>query len=230
MAVGSDIIAFDVPGHNGVFNLVQEGLFAGHVSVLLSHPDGGNCFTNLVPLTEDCFMSTGRGTITLDVDDTTCADGIELDLASAFGAAVVELPAPPYTAGETIHTEMVQMELSADGGALGPITLRERDDVTSPGEVQNVVVDDATGGFVSGDSFFDVFIEVELTETGTTLNTGDTPFRLDAGTITELPPLSSDYFPPPSSAPVPLFTEGTTDQVGWFCHAQHTPTEVVPCE
>ncbi|UCC32063.1 MAG: hypothetical protein JSU86_07235, partial [Phycisphaerales bacterium] len=99
----------------------------------------------------------------------------------------------------------------------------------STGRIQNVVADD-NGDFVSGDSFFDVFIEVGIAGMDLSLDTADTPFRLDAGTIMELPPLSSDYLPPPSSPPVELYITGTSTHVGWFCHAQHTPTEVVPCD
>ena len=86
------------------------------------------------------------------------------------------------------------------------------------------------GDFVSGESFFDVFVEVEITGTGQMLDSGGSALRLDAGLITELPPLDSDYLPPPSAEPVPLYTVGTSDQIGWLCHAQHTPGEVIPCE
>ncbi len=75
-----------------------------------------------------------------------------------------------------------------------------------------------------------MFIEIEIGGTGVRYDTGTTPFRLDAGTITELPPLSTDYLPPPGSDPVPLFTAGTSFQVGWFCHQQHTTGQVVVCE
>ncbi len=169
-------------------------------------PTGNFCDATLTPLFRDCFESTGRGTITLDVNDTDCLAGVELDLASAgFDSSVVELDPPPYTTGTDIQTELVQLELVADGGPLGQIVLRERSDKTSSGQITNVQADD-NGEFVQGDSFFDVFIEVEIN--GTTYNTGDTPFRLDAGTIFELPPLSSDYFPPPDAEPLRLFEVG----------------------
>ena len=160
----------------------------------------------------------------------TPAGGVELDLASAgFDTAIVELDPPPYTTDVDIETELVQLELAADlGGEFGQIIIRERDDQESPGLIGGVVADD--GDFVSGDSFFDIFVEVEITGMGLALDTGDTPLRLEVGFITELPPLASDYLPPPNAEPVPLFTAGTSEQVGWLCHAQHTPTEVVPCE
>ena len=226
-ATAGDVVAFTIGGHD--LTMVLEG---GLIVFSLVQPDlGGFCDAIMTPLDRDCFQSTGRGTVTLDVEDTDCANGVELDLASAgFDTAVVELDPAPYTTGTDIQTELVQLELAADlGGTFGQVVIRERDDKRSTGRIQNVVADD-NGDFVSGDSFFDVFIEVGIAGMDLSLDTAETPFRLDAGTITELPPLSSDYLPPPSAPPVELYIAGTSTQVGWFCHAQHTPTEVVPCE
>ena len=232
IATGDNVLAFDVAGHELTINVVTDGLFEGQASVVLFQPESlGLCDTNLVPLVQDCFSSTGHGTISLDVADTTCVGGIQLDLASGIlDSSVVELSQGPYTTGEDISTELVQLELSADGGAtLGEITIRLRSDLLSTGAIENVMADATTGEFISGDSFIDVFIEVEIAGMGLTLDTGTTPFRLEAGTITGLPPLGNDYLPPPGGEPLMLFTVGTTDHIGWFCHAQHTPTEVVPC-
>jgi hypothetical protein len=229
-ATGANVNAFTVPGHD-LFMTLQDGQIAYHLELPNDELAFCDSFMVPAPLDQDCFESTGRATVTLDVEDTECADGVELDLASAgFDSSVVELDPPPYTTGVDIETELVQLELAADvGGDFGQIIIRERADVESPGLIENVTADD-NGDFISGESFFDIFVEVEITGMGMTLDTGSTPLRLDAGTITELPPLSSDYFPPPDSEPVPLFTVGTTDQVGWLCHAQHTPTDVVECE
>ncbi len=153
----------------------------------------------------------------MDLTDTNCANGIELDLASAgFDTAIVELTPPPYTSGTDIETELVQLELAADGGpTFGNIVIRERADKKSSGLIQNVVADD-NGDFVSGDSFFDIFVEVEIAGMGLELDSGGSTLRLDAGTIIELPPLSTDYLPPPDAEPVPLFIVGTSDQIGWL--------------
>ncbi len=231
-ATGNDVIVNGVGGHDVTLALPQEGGAPGTFGVTFLVPDPfAQCFTGFVPLELDCFGSTGQGTISLDVEDTTCANGMSLDLASAgFDSSVVELDPPPYATGTDIQTELVQLELNADGGpTLGSITIRERDDKASTGLIENVVTRE-NGDFLSGDSFFDVFVEIDVAGMGLTLNTGDSPFRLDAGTITELPPLSSDYLPPPSAEPLRLFNVDTSEHVGWFCHTQHTPAEVVPCE
>jgi len=200
-ATGTNVVAFGQGQHNLTMTLGDQG-----ISFHLDHvPTGASCDATLTPLFLDCFESTGRGTITLDVNDTNCAAGVELDLASAgFDSAIVELDPPPYTTGTDIQTELVQLELGADT-PLGPVVIRLRNDKPSLGRITNVEAD-GNGDFVRGDSFFDVFIEVELS--GTMYHTGDTPFRLDAGTIFELPPLSSDYFPPPDAVPVKLFEVG----------------------
>lgn len=229
-ATATNVTAFGTPGHDLLMTLV-DGAIVLHLQ-MPSDPEI-YCDTTLVPALRDfdCFESTGRGTITLDLEDTDCTGGMDLDLASAgFDSAVVELDPAPYTTGTDIQTELVQLELAVDlGGPFGQIIIGERDDKQSTGLIQNVIADD-NGDFVSGDSFFDIFIEVEIVGMELELDTGDTPFRLDAGTIIELPPLGTDYLPPPSSPPVELFKAGTSTQVGWFCHAQHTPTQVVPCD
>ncbi|MFQ5591370.1 MAG: hypothetical protein ACE5HE_09425, partial [Phycisphaerae bacterium] len=227
VAAGSNVTAFLVPGHN--IRLTLEGAAIAFHLEMPEAPAEIFCDASMTRWDRDCFQSQGQGTITLDVEDVTCAAGIPLDLASAgFDSAIVEVAPGPYAAGEDIDTELVQLELAADGGALGPIVVRERDDVASTGLIQNVEVDN--GDFARGDSFFDVFIEIEMADASVRYDTGETPFRLDAGTITELPPLSTDYLPPPDAEPVPLFQAGTSFQVGWFCHSQHTPTETIPCE
>ncbi|MCH8251392.1 MAG: thrombospondin type 3 repeat-containing protein [Planctomycetes bacterium] len=227
---GSTATAEGVLGNGFPDHTLTLTIFENQAQAILIS-DAGGCFTNLVPLTSDCFKSTGQGTITLDTEDTDCANGIDLDLVSGIlDSSVVELPEGPYFTDQDIHTELVRLELSVDvGGGLGTVTIRLRDDVRSAGVIENVVADE-TGEFVSGDSYFDVFIEVEISDMGLTLNTGDTPFRLDAGTITELPPLGNDYLPPPDALPLMLFDVDTGDFLGWFCHAQHTPTEAEPCD
>ena len=226
VAQADDVTAFGIGGHQ--LTMTREGLIIPFV--LYQPVMQAWCTADLTALDRDCFASTGRATVTLDIEDTACAEGVELDLASAgFDTAIVELDPPPYTTGTDIQTELVQLELAADGGPLGQIIIRERTDMQSTGLIRNVIAED-NGDFVSGESFFDVFVEVEIPDQGLVFDTGNTPLRLDAGLITVLPPLEGDYFPPPTEPPAPLYTVGTMDQVGWLCHAQHTPTELIPCD
>lgn len=179
--------------------------------------------------TRDCFESTGQATVTLDLADVTCANGVEMDLASGIlDSSIVELDQPPYATGVDIVTELTRLEVAGNDPNIGDVIIRERTDRVSAGLIENVQADGG-GGFIEGDSSFDIFLTVELVDLGVTLDTGNSTLRLEAGTITELPPLNSDYLPPPMSPPVPLFTEGTTTQVGWLCHAKHTPTTETPC-
>jgi len=177
----------------------------------------------------DCFESIAQATITLDVNDVTCSQGIQMSLSSAgFDTAIVELDPPPYSDGVDINTEIVQMELAGIDPVFGEVIIRQRADARSLGKIE--MVDAGPGGtFASGHSYFDVMVDVELPDLGFLLDTGVSALRLDAGTITALPPLSTSYFPPPSAPPVPLRLKGTTTQVGWLCHSEHQPTEQVPC-
>ena len=232
LATGSNVTAFGQGGHDLTLQPVSssEGGPPGSFSVILVQPGTSVfCTAGFYPLRQDCFESTGQGTISLDVADTSCANGITLDLASGFGDSVVELDPPPYAPAVDIQTELVQLNLVVDGGVLGEVRIDVRDDVPSTGLITNVSTK-TNGDFISGDSFFDVFVEISIPDMGMTFDTGTSAFRLDAGTITELPPLSSDYLPPPDAEPLKLFEAGTTTHVGWFCHSRHTPATVVPCE
>ena len=226
-ATAADVTASDVTGHDLTMTLQDDGLIEFGLEI---EDPPGSCDATLTPPDRDCFESTGQATVALYLGDTECTNGIALDLASAgFKTAIVELDPPPYTTGTDIQTELVQLELAADPGlGFGTIVIRERADKQSLGTIENVV---ANGGdFTSGDSFFDVFMEVEIVGLGLTLDSGDSTLRLETGTITELPPLSSDYLLPPDAEPVPLYYAGTTIQVGWLCHAQHTPITATDCD
>lgn len=193
--------------------------------------DGTSCTPNPCPQPpppdRDCFLSVGKGTITLDPADLQCLFGAALSLSSGFEVAEIEVDPAPYTTGTDIQTEIVAMSLSGSDPLLGEVIVRERADKQSLGKITNVVA--SGGNFVSGDSYFDVFYEVEIPDAGLTLNTGNIPMRMEA-TITQLPPAGEIYFPPPTAPPLQLFDEVTSVHIGWFCHAEHQPTEPIDCE
>ncbi|MEE8576812.1 MAG: hypothetical protein V3T31_06120, partial [candidate division Zixibacteria bacterium] len=193
--------------------------------------DGTQCDPNPCPLPdadEDCFESTAQGTITLDVDDTLCINGISIPLTSILSPDTrIEVEPGPYATGRNIQTEMVQMELSGTDPSLGLVIIRERADKQSLGEITNVV-DDGSGGFQSGDSYFDIYLEVELPDLGILLNTGNVPLRLEAQNISKLPP-DSAYFPLPTAPPLHLLDAFSGVHSGWLCHAEHQPTIEIPC-
>ncbi len=138
---------------------------------------------------DDCFPSN----LLIDVE----VDGVgrEIIALSSVGhpPAVVERDPPPYVSGADIGTEMIALELSGNSPMLGPILLRESPTQASTGAIVNVLADGA-GNFLSGDSFFDVFAEIELA------NIPDfgiiktkVPHRVVANGITALPPVGVTY-------------------------------------
>jgi hypothetical protein len=177
----------------------------------------------------DCFHSAGELTITLNPGDLLCQEAADILLSSAGQqpADVRRFLVGPYTDGSTVLTEIVQMQLQGLNTAIGPVILRERADVLSLGLITNVQTD-GSGHFVSGHSFFDVFVEVELPQMGLRLDTGEHPIRMDAGLIHQLPPLGSTYATQPEQR-VPLLVAGSAQQVGWLCSARHTLTQAAPC-
>lgn len=223
-----------VTGEGPVFQVAFEGTFGpdrlpGRLFQWLGVRADDATFDQDAKAEEDWFSSTGRAAVTLDVNDVDCSQGIQLDLTSAgLENAAVRLDPPPYSTGIDIDTELIRLELGAFDPLVGNVVIRERPDRASPGRITGVV---ATGGsFQRGDSFFDVFVEVELTDLGAVLHTGETPVRLEAEGITSLPPIGSGYVPPPSQDPVPLYYPFSPQQVGWLCHGEHVPEREERCD
>jgi hypothetical protein len=113
----------------------------------------------------------------------------------------VQLAGPPYYTGVEIPTEIIQMDLQANDPMLGPVILRERFDQASRGVVQNVLADQ-NGNFLSGDSFFDVFVTMQVPNFGMNVDTGAIPVPVQALGITQLPPYRTNYFSGPINVPI----------------------------
>ncbi|MDJ0841630.1 MAG: hypothetical protein QNK37_34300 [Acidobacteriota bacterium] len=203
------------------------------------HPEGGGSFQwlgvkadNTIfnqdrKTTEVCFSSSANFQVSLDINDTDCADFPEMKMTSVgLDPVAVRLTEGPYSAGDVIETEITQLELTCFDPEFGTLLIRERGDRASTGTVTNLVVDEA-GNFVSGDSSFDVYVEVLFTDTGLRLDTGDVPARLSADGITALPPLGQAFVS--SGEPVPLYEAGTSNQVGSIFPNTHLPEEEVQC-
>ena len=170
----------------------------------------------------EAFTSTAQVRVTLDVGDPGCATGLDLTLTSSgLDPTVVERAPPPYANGQVIPTEITALELGAFSTDVGHVLLRQRADQPSLGRVENVVATPG-GQLVSGRSSFDVFIEVELPELGMSFTTGDQPIHLEAMVNSQLPPFNTPY-EPVEPKPVPLLDPESGEQVGWICHAAHTP-------
>lgn len=131
----------------------------------------------------------------------------------------------------TIDTEIISMDLFGNSANVGAVHVRVGTGngvaLASIGQITNVVQDPLDPGFAdglpssfqSGDSFFDVFYEIDVG--GITLfNT--IPHRLGPETIFELPPIGIDYLSPGS---LNLFVKGdaTMTVVGQISDIRHTP-------
>jgi hypothetical protein len=179
-------------------------------------PFGTHSFTMPPTLTTELF---GNLALTLDLGDPNCTGSSSIPVSnySPYGFVTRQFHPSNYTSGVSIYTELLGLDLAGMHPQLGTVFLRERWDRMSLGKIGQVVANSQTGQFVSGESFFDVYFEIDLPNLGKTLDSGNTPLRIDAGTIAQLPPLGSTYAPPAGSTPLPLYVQGTSQQVGWLC-------------
>lgn len=121
-----------------------------------------------------------------------------------FGTQTVELRGPTTVlVGErredggvgVVDTEVVAMQL--EGDFLGQdVTVRASPDRSSVGEVRA----QGAGDDFPADSFFDVFVEVELGALGVLVNLE--PVRVQADDLRKLPPLFDTYRHPPPAIPL----------------------------
>jgi hypothetical protein len=177
---------------------------------------------------EDCFESEGNATITLETDDIDCFNGVVIPLSSILTPSTNVMIEPgPYAVGDTIQTEIVQLEQSGFYTDFGLVIIRERTRKASTGYIEVTAVN-AASDFTGGESFFDIYIEIELPDMGMLLNTDDSALHMQA-TINQLPPESSTYLPLPDQAPLRLVDAFTSIDNGWLCYAGYLPTIEVPC-
>ncbi len=93
--------------------------------------------------------------------------------------------------GDTIPTEMVQLELAGYHPFTGTMYVHQHSTLPSTGAIEDVVQDPVTCELIEGDSFFDVFVEIELPDLGETW-VNSTPLRVQKK-ITSLPPKNAKY-------------------------------------
>lgn len=172
----------------------------------------------------DCFQSSASLRFNTDPIDQQCLG--PQHFAQANGPTMVSRAAPPYTTGVDIPIEILSMTLTGNSD-LGPIVITERPDMASTGMITNVVADGG-GNFVSGNSFFDVFVEIDLPGLGLAVNTGNQPVHVKADGITALPPIGSTFSTTPGQT-VPLLDAHTGQPLGWLCSVDHTPTTTETC-
>lgn len=101
--------------------------------------------------------------------------------------------------GNTIQTEMLSLDLACSGGMMVHLNPGQR----SMGQIQS-----------TGDSFFDVFVEIDVPGMGTLMN--KQAVRVQAR-ISHIPPIGSVYF---GVQPVPLVDQ-SNQVVGVLVHVEH---------
>lgn len=155
---------------------------------------------------DDIFPSVGEITITL-FDDLGGLQpgfvGFTETIALDSGGTVATVHRDTQV-GDTIDTEIVSLDLFGTSVNVGPTHIRAGTGngvaMASTGQITNVVQNPldpgfATGNpssFASGDSFFDVFFEIDVQNFGITLS-NQNPVTVAANNIGRLPPIGELY-------------------------------------
>ena len=151
----------------------------------------------LVPAGEDFFSS--RGTVSVEIYDPFYPGGFTevISLSSnGFPLSHVHRDAQVVT---TINTEMVSLDLAGISANVGYVHLRVGAGNATPvieggsfGQITNVVT--SGNNFVSGDSYFNIFFELDVQSYGVTLyNKLADPDVVVANGIFRLPPFNRTY-------------------------------------
>ena len=140
------------------------------------------------------------------------------------------------SASSFIETEIVALDLVGTSANVGDVHLRVGAGnaipvaIPTPGKIENVLTDpphDSTPAgpeaFVSGDSFFDVFFEVDVSDVPGLTVYNKAPHTLSAH-ITELPPYGSQHTPPGTVQIYAMLDLGTGPQEVYIGTAGGTHT------
>ncbi len=136
--------------------------------------------------------------------------------ATLRGPTIVTRTNPQEVMGfGEIQTEIIEMQLNGIGPVgVGPMTLRLNPDQRSMGLART----QQPGNDFPVDSFFDVWINIDLPALGLTLAT-QMPVRIDAP-LQEIPPSNTSYNGP-DNGPIFLFDTLTGDTIGELNVIQH---------
>ncbi len=143
------------------------------------------------PLPADNDTLAASGLLVLDLLSGGEPFVVRLSSAGVGGAdAIVHRNAQ---AGDTVATSITQLELSGFHPRTGTLHLRKSPTLLSTGEIREIVKDGACA-FVHGESFFDVFIELDSGGSGETWH-NLAPLRVDARQ-TRLPAVNERFESP----------------------------------
>lgn len=144
---------------------------------------------------------------------------LELD-SNDSDNTTVQLEAEPYNTGQPIATEMISMQMTGNFPGIGAVILNESPVDQSHGAVDNVVAT-PTGGFVSGDSFLNVFVVLDFPDIGVSAF-NPFPVAVQAPGISQLPP-DIPHFSGPTN--VPLVFDNPAFE-GFIIDVIHNPVPV----
>jgi hypothetical protein len=191
-------------------------------------------FTVCTPLTcappppvFDTLCTRATIVVTLSPSDGTCMNPqppIGLTQQPGDWTIVRRSHDAPYTAGEIIDIELVELRLTSVHPSFGPIIFTESPTLPSVGQL-HVLSTDPSGNLTSGDSFFDVFYQIDLPMLGSSMYNPN-PTRMQ-GSLTELPPLPITIFTRVAGPPDLLLDNPGGFPVGFLCDAIH---EIISCD
>ena len=176
--------------------------------------------TNYPPAGEDRFEAT-TATVELEITPEGASRlGVNLQVLETIeleGPALVTR-SDPRLDGDlyVVDTEIVSLELSGMSPTLGPVVVRQSPDLPSLGEVRQ----QEPGEDFPADSFFDIFVEIDLPDLGIIAVNQD-PLVLEA-TLTDLPPAEGDEYRGANGEPLPIYSESGI-QIGRIVDALHIP-------
>ncbi len=142
----------------------------------------------------DCYPQEGDDVMDSNLWHEIDIPGIGVCMAGLSGQVVVHRENPIIDNGDaglcSIKTQITSMELSGEDEVCGKVTIRLNPDKASVGEIK----EQESGTCFQADSFFDVFVEVEVETPGGTTETfvNCEPAHMEA-VIDSIPPWNSFY-------------------------------------
>lgn len=182
---------------NTVVLLCAAGLSSAALGVCLPLPPG-----------LDQFPSTGK--VVIDLSPLTGGGPEVVRLSSAGLLPTIVQRQAQF--GTTIPIEMVQLELTGNGILAGSVRVLEHPVKLSTGQIENVEQDILTCAFTGGDSFFDIFVRIELPDLGGQVLENFIPLRVQSH-IDRLPPKDERY-ENPFLNPIPLYDPANPPPAG----------------
>jgi hypothetical protein len=184
--------------------------------------NGGDLDTNYPPAGEDRFERT---VATVEIEVTLPGVGAlpvalaGLETVEMEGPMLVLRSDPRDSDGDDlvdIETEIVQLQLTGTS-SFGPIEVRQSPDRRSMG----IVEQQTPGQDFPADSFFDVFLEVEILDIGL-VGYNSEPIRMEAE-LSDLPPGFRDQYEGALVLPTPLLSADSDVEFARILDALHVP-------